>query len=834
MNVLLYALLYFLSADAGAISPGMRLPATDGKNNEISIELRLNPKQVKDSGKVSFVTAEYILYSKPQSEYRKTSQGSLRIAMSFDVPAFLNFSDLLRVDHSGFYLTEPGDDVVINSNGQGFYFTGRGADKYRFQYLLDSLERSIPRATQKKGSAAFLFDSFEEYQAWARYYQQKINIALPLFQCYKGKISELAYSVIVDQYIRDVISGLNTSFHNLQEFGISGKKVSYESLVQLYDTSHSKHVQEWLGYAVNKQLMALELKVYQIERMYSFDSDKMPGAKEIRLIQLQDMMKNFKGRDLERLMVNNLPQAMSMVGFTTDMEKLLKTYYATPGYIEWKKWMQEQELNIRVRRLSHRAPDFSITDTKGKVITKNDLQGKIAVLYFPNIPQGTRQKADEFVWQKAMEKYKKHPGVVFVSVSAEKSDPVFKDFAITSFPWIWVMDSTGRVINSNPKIDFTKDKGEKLAAFIQKKFDDDKALHQKNISIKKDGPYVFHTGNELTSCSIDDTSLIRSVLNKSTRQQLTVQTDLEKTFIVQLQTSVAVQPAVYPACEKLLVFSDIEGNFDAFRKLLQANKVIDDNFNWIFDKGHLVFAGDMFDRGMQVTECLWLMYVLEEKAKAAGGYVHFVLGNHEIMNMQGAHHYTRSKYKTNAALMGKTLTELYSENSELGRWLRTKNIVEKIGDLLFVHGGISPEMNRLSLGIEDINALARPYYGIKIDSTNRELLTIYDSRHGERYRISPFWSRGYYKTMTTQGIGKISNQQLDTTLNKFNVRRIITGHTVVADTISIHYEGRVINTDTKHAKGLSEALLIEGNRYYRVNLKGDKVLLFIDDKIKRG
>jgi hypothetical protein len=242
----------------------------------------------------------------------------------------------------------------------------------------------------------------------------------------------------------------------------------------------------------------------------------------------------------------------------------------------------------------------------------------------------------------------------------------------------------------------------------------------------------------------------------------------------------------------------------------------------------------MFDRGMQVTECLWLMYALEEKAKVAGGYVHFVLGNHEIMNMQGNHYYTTNKYKTNAALMGKTLTELYGENSELGRWLRTKNIIEKIGDLLFVHGGISPEMNRSPLGIEEINALARPYYGNKIDSANKDLLTIYDSRYGERYRISPFWSRGYYNVRTTKGVGKISNEQLDTTLNKFNVHRIITGHTVVADTISVHYEGRVINTDTKHAKGLSEALLIEGNRYYRVNDTGDKVLLFIDDKIKRG
>ena len=34
----------------------------------------------------------------------------------------------------------------------------------------------------------------------------------------------------------------------------------------------------------------------------------------------------------------------------------------------------------------------------------------------------------------------------------------------------------------------------------------------------------------------------------------------------------------------MLILSDIEGNFEAFRKLLQANHVIDDNFNWTFEK----------------------------------------------------------------------------------------------------------------------------------------------------------------------------------------------------------------------------------------------------------
>ncbi len=61
----------------------------------------------------------------------------------------------------------------------------------------------------------------------------------------------------------------------------------------------------------------------------------------------------------------------------------------------------------------------------------------------------------------------------------------------------------------------------------------------------------------------------------------------------------------------------------------------------------------MFDRGEQVTECLWLIYSLEEKAKAVGGYVHFVLGNHEIMNLQGDFRYVQEKYKITAQVMAR-------------------------------------------------------------------------------------------------------------------------------------------------------------------------------------
>lgn len=336
-----------------------------------------------------------------------------------------------------------------------------------------------------------------------------------------------------------------------------------------------------------------------------------------------------------------------------------------------------------------------------------------------------------------------------------------------------------------------------------------------------DGPYVLYKNEKIfVKYVMNDhgSKLVRSdslAMPEKESLSLIVSTDEPgKTFLVQLKKKLQVEKSEYKKITKQFAISDIEGNFGPFRKLLQANGVIDSAFNWTFGEGHLVLTGDFFDRGNQVTEVLWLIYSLEEKAKEAGGYVHFVLGNHEIMNMSGDLRYVQSKYKENAVLLGERYEDLYGENSELGRWLRTKNIIEKIGNILYVHGGISQEVNNMDVSIEQINELSRPYYADSFYQYSDKRLNVLYGDFG------PFWYRGYY-----QGIAKASPQQIDSTLSKFNIRHIATGHTMVADTISVRYNGKVFDTDVHHAAGKSEALLIEDGKYYRVNTTGEKFLI---------
>jgi len=337
-----------------------------------------------------------------------------------------------------------------------------------------------------------------------------------------------------------------------------------------------------------------------------------------------------------------------------------------------------------------------------------------------------------------------------------------------------------------------------------------------------DGPYVSYNGDKVFVKYIMNDHGKKMVtqdsmpVSEKSNLTLNVLSDEEgKTFTVKLKKELENEKSEFSKVSKQFIISDIEGNFGAFRKLLQANNVIDANFNWTFGNGHLVLTGDFVDRGTQQTEVLWLIYSLEEKAKAAGGYVHYVLGNHEIMNMNGDLRYLNAKYVEHASLLNENFTALYGENTELGRWLRTKNVVEKVGDILFCHAGISSIVNKMDLSTSKLNKLVRPYFA---DSSSKYSTPEAEILYSD---LGPFWYRGYY-----YGV-KASTMQIDSTLSAYKVKHIATGHTVIADTISVLYNGKVLNTDVHHAKGHTEALLIENGKYYRATATGEKFQIII-------
>ena len=340
-----------------------------------------------------------------------------------------------------------------------------------------------------------------------------------------------------------------------------------------------------------------------------------------------------------------------------------------------------------------------------------------------------------------------------------------------------------------------------------------------------DGPYVLYRGDSIVVQYIDSADGVLSVRSQQLQQsqretvQLVVNSDIPgKTFLVKLRPKHVPEKSTYSKPKKMMVVSDIEGEFAAFRKLLQGNGVMDENFQWSFGENHLVLVGDFVDRGTQVTELLWLIYSLEAQAEAAGGKVHFILGNHEIMNMNGDHHYVHPRYFAHADTMKVPYLDLFGKHAELGRWFSSKNVSERIGNVLFAHGGFSPLINQIQIPLKDMNDTVRLYYTDTSSTLPSDYSKLLFSDH------SPFWYRGYY-----HGIPRATSAQVDSTLNLYSSRYIITGHTVVSKQIVSLYHGKVINTDVPHKLGYSEALMIEGNKMKRVNANGEKREIVLKD-----
>ena len=83
----------------------------------------------------------------------------------------------------------------------------------------------------------------------------------------------------------------------------------------------------------------------------------------------------------------------------------------------------------------------------------------------------------------------------------------------------------------------------------------------------------------------------------------------------------------------------------------------------------------MFSRGFDMMPLLWLLYKLDFEAQQAGGKVHIIIGNLEAMNLKGDVRYVKQRYLDFCSNLGVDYSALFNTNSEIGRWLRTKNTI---------------------------------------------------------------------------------------------------------------------------------------------------------------
>lgn len=341
-----------------------------------------------------------------------------------------------------------------------------------------------------------------------------------------------------------------------------------------------------------------------------------------------------------------------------------------------------------------------------------------------------------------------------------------------------------------------------------------------------EGPFVFFENNQMAVKYIrgsrDEGFTVESEyypLGNAVTADVYFALD-DSTFSFLLNQSGQIQPAIYNDNEPILAISDLEGNFHTFREFLLAHGVVNQHYDWQFGLGHLVLLGDMVDRGQAVTQLLWFIYKLEQQALLAGGRVHYILGNHEIKNLQGNMQSAAEKYTPIAGFLGKSSAELFTEDTFWGRWLAAKNTVEMINDHLFVHGGLHPDVVKHQWSINAMNQRVRDYYrqmyypGLADEKTESLLST----------ETGPAWFRGYLRE-------EVTDDEFERVLAFYNARSMVVGHTIQFSVNSL-FDNRLFAIDVKHPNDYrssfpyksSEGLLIQDGQFYRLTDDGEKHL----------
>lgn len=184
--------------------------------------------------------------------------------------------------------------------------------------------------------------------------------------------------------------------------------------------------------------------------------------------------------------------------------------------------------------------------------------------------------------------------------------------------------------------------------------------------------------------------------------------------------------------DRIVAISDVHGAYPAMVRTLSAAGIVDESLAWQGGESHLVVTGDLLDRGPDSRQAMDLLMRLETEAVAAGGRVHVLLGNHEVMNLVGDLRYVardeyaafaedetadeRDRWYAAAVAREPTLTRAafdeaappgffahrraFAPGGEYGAWLLQKPIVVVIGDTAFVHGGLSP-----AAGLEGLDGI---------------------------------------------------------------------------------------------------------------------------------
>ena len=286
--------------------------------------------------------------------------------------------------------------------------------------------------------------------------------------------------------------------------------------------------------------------------------------------------------------------------------------------------------------------------------------------------------------------------------------------------------------------------------------------------------------------------------------------------------------------DSLFVVGDVHGEYERLLRLLTNAGLTDAEGRWTAGRRHVVFLGDLFDRGADVTKTLWFLYRLQQEARAVGGGSHVILGNHETMIFTHDTRYVAPKEQLIALMHGVSYPALFDvRSSVLGKWLARRPGIMRMDGVLLAHGGILPGVaaNSVEAANDSIRTfIAEDLFYRWADSTMAIALDVETadslrSQYSEVIVVDPaafdrrvrllfeedgiLWFRGYVSSDTL-------TSALEQTLNVYGAQLHVVAHTPV-DSIQARYDGRIVAVDL-HEPATEMLLLVrdsQGDGYGR-------------------
>jgi len=319
-----------------------------------------------------------------------------------------------------------------------------------------------------------------------------------------------------------------------------------------------------------------------------------------------------------------------------------------------------------------------------------------------------------------------------------------------------------------------------------------------------------------------------------------------------LSSNALAQQDQWQGIARIVAVGDIHGDYDQYIKVLRDAAIINRRGNWIADDTHLVQMGDLPDRGPDTDKIIAHMQKLEDQAETDGGKVHALIGNHEVMNVGGDLRYVhpgeyaaltgRNSRRLQDAYYQRVVEYMQQQNPELqlapdhrqewntefplgfvehrnywgpegefGQWVSQHNAVVKINNILFVHGGISPQI--LGLNISEMNE--------KIRSELSDQSLSLEDRLSES-EDGPLWYRGLASNDEASELPHVLQ-----VLDFYDVEHIVIAHTPEPGAIIPRFNGRVLIVDvgiSQYYGGYNASLLVQDQQLFSIH-RGETIVV---------